>query len=255
MHYFHASCQQQPPAPAPAASSSLTVDMAFRSAALVVCTYRKADGWAEATCAVCLAELADGVSVRVLPVCMHYFHAACVGEWLLVHHTCPLCGAPLDAAAAVLAALVYFLIGIITMVGFIFCMLVKECCRHLEEADAAGRGPEPTTRGGGGSLRAPPRMGRAGERVVARPQQPVAAVEMVRSKQPEALVCTYRRADGWPEATCAVCLAELDDGVAVRVLPVCMHYFHSSCVGEWLLTHLTCPLCRAPLHPGAGASS
>ena len=46
---------------------------------------------------------------------------------------------------------------------------------------------------------------------------------------------------------CGVCLADLEDGVAVRVLPACMHYFHAACIGEWLRGHETCPLCRAPL--------
>jgi hypothetical protein len=89
----------------------------------------------------------------------------------------------------------------------------------------------------------------SGDGVVAPRQQPAApvavAVEMVRAIGP--LVCTYLRADGWPaEAACAVCLAELADGDALRVLPVCMHYFHAACVGEWLRAHDTCPLCRAP---------
>ncbi|CAO1940220.1 unnamed protein product [Urochloa humidicola] len=61
------------------------------------------------------------------------------------------------------------------------------------------------------------------------------------------LVCTYRRADGWRERSCGVCLSELADGELVRVLPACMHYFHAACVGEWLSVHATCPLCRAPL--------
>jgi hypothetical protein len=61
------------------------------------------------------------------------------------------------------------------------------------------------------------------------------------------LVCTYGKADGWREGSCGVCLADLDDGEAVRVLPACLHYFHAVCVGEWLRIHATCPLCRAPL--------
>ncbi|CAL4985805.1 unnamed protein product [Urochloa decumbens] len=64
----------------------------------LVCRYRRADGWRERSCGVCLSELADGEIIRVLPACMHYFHAACVGEWLSAHHTCPLCRAPLAAA-------------------------------------------------------------------------------------------------------------------------------------------------------------
>ena len=67
----------------------------------------------------------------------------------------------------------------------------------------------------------------------------------------ELLVCTYLRADGWLEATCPVCLSEMEDGETVRVLPVCMHYFHDACVGEWLQENNTCPLCRGP--PAAGA--
>lgn len=64
------------------------------------------------------------------------------------------------------------------------------------------------------------------------------------------LLSTYNKADGWREGSCGVCLADLDDGEAVRVLPACMHYFHAACVGEWLRAHATCPLCRAPLIAG-----
>lgn len=59
----------------------------------VVCVYRRSDGWREATCPVCLSDFADGEAVSVLPACMHYFHAACVGEWLRARATCPLCRA------------------------------------------------------------------------------------------------------------------------------------------------------------------
>ncbi|CAN6382164.1 unnamed protein product [Urochloa humidicola] len=65
------------------------------------------------------------------------------------------------------------------------------------------------------------------------------------------LVCTYRRADGWRERSCGVCLSELADGEVIRVLPACMHYFHAACVGEWFSAHATCPLCRAPLAAAA----
>ncbi|KAL6653530.1 hypothetical protein ACP70R_008454 [Stipagrostis hirtigluma subsp. patula] len=65
----------------------------------LVCTYRREDGWPEAECGVCLAEPADGEAVRVLPACMHYFHAACAGEWLRRHPTCPLCRAPVAGTA------------------------------------------------------------------------------------------------------------------------------------------------------------
>nr|CAB3490618.1 unnamed protein product [Digitaria exilis] len=54
-------------------------------------------------------------------------------------------------------------------------------------------------------------------------------------------------AEPMEEETCSVCLAELEDGEAVRVLPACMHYFHTACVEEWLRKSATCPICRAPL--------
>nr|XP_051207808.1 RING-H2 finger protein ATL32-like [Lolium perenne] len=66
----------------------------------------------------------------------------------------------------------------------------------------------------------------------------------------ELLVCTYLRGRRVAEATCPVCLSEMEDGETVRVLPVCMHYFHDACVGEWLRENDTCPLCRGP--PSAG---
>jgi hypothetical protein len=67
------------------------------------------------------------------------------------------------------------------------------------------------------------------------------------------LVCTYRKEDSCGDDSCGVCLAELADGEAIRVLPACMHFFHAACVNEWLHGHDTCPLCRAPLvAPGPG---
>ncbi|RLM68920.1 hypothetical protein C2845_PM17G15140 [Panicum miliaceum] len=66
-------------------------------------------------------------------------------------------------------------------------------------------------------------------------QQQLPAAEQQAAGPP--LVCTYRRADGWREGSCGVCLSELADGEIVRVLPACMHYFHAGCVQEWLAAH------------------
>ncbi|KAG2564244.1 hypothetical protein PVAP13_8KG297501, partial [Panicum virgatum] len=68
------------------------------------------------------------------------------------------------------------------------------------------------------------------------------------------LECTYRAAEGWEETSCSVCLADLADGEAVRVLQPCMHYFHPACVEEWLRNKATCPLCRAPAVAAAAAA-
>ncbi|OEL14500.1 hypothetical protein BAE44_0024481 [Dichanthelium oligosanthes] len=55
-------------------------------------------------CAVCIVELCDGDSARLLPRCGHRFHADCVGAWLRLHATCPLCRASVVAPTAAAAA-------------------------------------------------------------------------------------------------------------------------------------------------------
>ncbi|KAG1334068.1 E3 ubiquitin-protein ligase ATL23 [Cocos nucifera] len=54
---------------------------------------------------------------------------------------------------------------------------------------------------------------------------------------------------------CAVCLEEMEEGQAARVLPGCRHAFHRSCADAWLQVHPACPLCRAPLRPPPPPSS
>ncbi|GJN14156.1 hypothetical protein PR202_gb00942 [Eleusine coracana subsp. coracana] len=62
--------------------------------ALPVYVYSSAgEGGKPAECAVCIVELKDGDSARRLPRCGHRFHADCVGTWLRLHATCPLCRA------------------------------------------------------------------------------------------------------------------------------------------------------------------
>ncbi|KAL6653528.1 hypothetical protein ACP70R_008452 [Stipagrostis hirtigluma subsp. patula] len=137
-------------------------------------------------------------------------------------------GLPGDYKAALAVLLTLALVS--TLVRVLFCFLsVRKQQQQQDGAAAAGA----STR-------------RRGE--VRQPPAPAVALEMAPAASGGApLVCTYRRADGWREAACGVCLAELADGEAVRVLPACMHYFHAACVGEWLRRHATCPLCRAEL--------
>lgn len=48
---------------------------------------------------------------------------------------------------------------------------------------------------------------------------------------------------------CAVCLSEFREGEVGRKLPKCNHSFHVDCIDMWFLSHSTCPLCRAGVHP------
>ena len=44
---------------------------------------------------------------------------------------------------------------------------------------------------------------------------------------------------------CAVCLVELHQNEALRILPKCIHAFHINCIDVWLRSHANFPLCRA----------
>ncbi|KAG2540930.1 hypothetical protein PVAP13_9NG589800, partial [Panicum virgatum] len=50
-------------------------------------------GEGKVECAVCIGELRDGDTGRILPRCGHRFHAECVDRWFRSHVTCPLCRA------------------------------------------------------------------------------------------------------------------------------------------------------------------
>ncbi|KAJ4729695.1 RING-H2 finger protein [Melia azedarach] len=42
-------------------------------------------------CAVCLSNLENEETARLLPNCKHTFHAECIDKWLGSHSTCPIC--------------------------------------------------------------------------------------------------------------------------------------------------------------------
>ncbi|GJN33013.1 hypothetical protein PR202_gb21569 [Eleusine coracana subsp. coracana] len=53
-----------------------------------------------APCAVCLAELRDGETLRLLPPCGHAFHQGCIDPWLRDHKNCPNCRATVQVQTA-----------------------------------------------------------------------------------------------------------------------------------------------------------
>ncbi|XP_021294728.1 E3 ubiquitin-protein ligase ATL41-like [Herrania umbratica] len=42
-------------------------------------------------CSVCLGNITDESTVRLLPNCKHMFHVECIDTWLGSHTTCPIC--------------------------------------------------------------------------------------------------------------------------------------------------------------------
>ncbi|WOH12283.1 hypothetical protein DCAR_0831785 [Daucus carota subsp. sativus] len=46
------------------------------------------------------------------------------------------------------------------------------------------------------------------------------------------------------DSTCAICLSEYQPKDTIRTVPACNHYFHSTCIDEWLKLNATCPVCR-----------
>ncbi|EFJ35988.1 hypothetical protein SELMODRAFT_37693, partial [Selaginella moellendorffii] len=43
---------------------------------------------------------------------------------------------------------------------------------------------------------------------------------------------------------CIVCLQEFGHGERMKLLPNCGHGFHVDCIGAWLMSHSSCPICR-----------
>ncbi|XAR59691.1 hypothetical protein NMG60_11015614 [Bertholletia excelsa] len=43
---------------------------------------------------------------------------------------------------------------------------------------------------------------------------------------------------------CAICLSEFEERETVKMIPYCHHLFHPECIDMWLLSHVSCPLCR-----------
>jgi hypothetical protein len=77
LHHHHHRQQQEEGRVSVDMSSSSRVHL-VKGAAAVRPYIKESKSWSESTCPVCLAHFADGEPVRVLPGCMHYFHADCI---------------------------------------------------------------------------------------------------------------------------------------------------------------------------------
>ncbi|KAH7365982.1 hypothetical protein KP509_18G057500 [Ceratopteris richardii] len=45
-------------------------------------------------------------------------------------------------------------------------------------------------------------------------------------------------------AECPVCLTAFEEDEELRLLPACGHWYHKDCIGMWIFSHETCPVCR-----------
>ncbi|PKU71030.1 RING-H2 finger protein ATL74-like [Dendrobium catenatum] len=63
----------------------------------------------------------------------------------------------------------------------------------------------------------------------------------------------YERKEGNGEEECSVCLSAFLDGQRVRRLLDCNHCYHASCIDRWLMSHASCPICRADVLPSVRA--
>ncbi|KAI9174091.1 hypothetical protein LWI28_011829 [Acer negundo] len=61
---------------------------------------------------------------------------------------------------------------------------------------------------------------------------------------PKTLLGESRRLPKPSDNTCSICLCEYQPKEILRTIPECNHYFHVSCIDEWLRLNATCPMCR-----------
>lgn len=62
--------------------------------AITLVKYKKGDGLVGSSmCSICLIEILEDDTLRLLPKCSHAFHVACIDTWLKSHSNCPLCRA------------------------------------------------------------------------------------------------------------------------------------------------------------------
>lgn len=51
------------------------------------------------------------------------------------------------------------------------------------------------------------------------------------------------------DSQCCVCLGEFEMKEELNQVPSCKHVFHVDCIGHWLHSNSTCPLCRSSIDP------
>ena len=50
------------------------------------------------------------------------------------------------------------------------------------------------------------------------------------------------------QEACMICLVDFDEDSLVTPLPCDIrHYFHTTCIEQWLMVNASCPLCKSPV--------
>ena len=49
------------------------------------------------------------------------------------------------------------------------------------------------------------------------------------------------------DGDCSICQDAIAKNDITRTLNTCHHLFHLACIDEWVASHFTCPVCRAPV--------
>lgn len=90
--YAAAAAEQQAAAPQP----STGVDEKVLQTIPILVFSEVKRGIEQGECVVCLGELEDEETVRLLPNCNHAFHVSCIDQWFAAHANCPMCRSPLQ---------------------------------------------------------------------------------------------------------------------------------------------------------------
>lgn len=219
------------------------------------------------SCPVCLEQYQAGNRVLVLTSCNHKFHEACADTWLQSHTTCPVCRDEVTRERTFPVPLTSRAVSptpppqqrnttrlvVISGSGQRFSSLAEWTSfqNAAARANPLSEGSIPrsmnpearraldfrmatqTSRSRSASLGG--YLGNLG------PPRSLSAWNTIASHLPRQCLET-----GSPLLTesCAVCLEQYQVGNRVMELPSCHHQFHEICVGTWLQSHSTCPVCR-----------
>ncbi|KAK6929330.1 Zinc finger, RING-type [Dillenia turbinata] len=192
----------------------------------------------DGTCAICLCEFEEGEDLRMMPECLHFFHAPCIDMWLYSHVTCPLCRAtptPTPSPS-------------------------PHIFRLSRESDATRlvmplMSERPAYLGVQSHMWCTRRNTPVRQRQWASQNRPTDIEDFTVTPSLTELLPSYKyskdvglvcKTEG---GSCSVCLCEFKEGEPVRVLPECLHSFHVPCIDMWLYSHTNCPICRTDAMP------